>query len=157
MKLRTITREDIPVVMKMIKEAKVNMKNMGIDQWQDGSPSTETLEKYVNAKNGFINEDLNAFGALVEHDPDYKKYLSGNYVVLHTFVVDQSLRGKGVSDEFFDAILKIAIEMKYEIFGVDTHRDNKAMMAFIARHDFTKLGEVFIDGVKPRIAFYKKL
>lgn len=65
MKLRTITREDIPVVMKMINEAKVNMKNMGIDQWQDGSPSTETLEKYVNAKNGFINEDLTAFGALV--------------------------------------------------------------------------------------------
>ena len=157
MKVRTITREDIPVVMKMINEAKVNMKNMGIDQWQDGSPSTETLEKYVNAKNGFIIEDLTAFGALVERDPDYKKYLSGNYVVLHTFVVEQSLRGKGVSDEFFDAILKIAIEMKYEIFGVDTHRDNKAMMAFIGRHDFTKLGEVFIDGVKPRIAFYKKL
>lgn len=157
MKVRTITREDIPVVMKMINEAKVNMKNMGIDQWQDGSPSTETLEKYVNAKNGFINEDLTAFGALVERDPDYKKYLSGNYVVLHTFVVEQSLRGKGVSDEFFDAILKIAIERKYEIFGVDTHRDNKAMMAFIGRHEFTKLGEVFIDGVKPRIAFYKKL
>lgn len=157
MKVRTITREDIPVVMKMINEAKVNMKNMGIDQWQDGSPSTETLEKYVNAKNGFINEDLTAFGALVERDQDYKKYLSGNYVVLHTFVVEQSLRGKGVSDEFFDAILKIAIEMKYEIFGVDTHRDNKAMMAFIGRHEFTKLGEVFIDGVKPRIAFYKKL
>lgn len=55
MKVRTITREDIPVVMKMINEAKVNMKNMGIDQWQDGSPSTETLGKYVNAKNGFIN------------------------------------------------------------------------------------------------------
>lgn len=157
MKVRTITREDIPVVMKMINEAKVNMKNMGIDQWQDGSPSTETLEKYVNAKNGFINEDLTAFGALVERDQDYKKYLSGNYVVLHTFVVEQSLRGKGVSDEFFDAILKIAVEKKYEIFGVDTHRDNKAMMAFIGRHDFTKLGEVFIDGVKPRIAFYKKL
>lgn len=157
MKPRTITLEDIPVVMKMINEAKVNMKNMGIDQWQDGSPSIETLEKYVNEKNGFINEDLTAFGALVERDPDYKKYLSGNYVVLHTFVVEQSLRGKGVSDEFFDAILKIAIEMKYEIFGVDTHRDNKAMMTFIARHDFTKLGEVFIDGVKPRIAFYKKL
>lgn len=157
MKLRTITREDIPVVMKMINEAKVNMKNMGIDQWQDGSPSTETLEKYVNAKNGFINEDLTAFGALVERDPDYKNYLSGNYVVLHTFVVDQSLRGKGVSDKFFDAILKIAIEKENEIFGVDTHRDNKAMMAFIGRHDFTKLGEVFIDGVKPRIAFYKKL
>ncbi len=157
MKPRKITLEDIPVVMKMINEAKVNMKNMGIDQWQDGSPSIETLEKYVNEKNGFINEDLTAFGALVERDPDYKKYLSGNYVVLHTFVVEQSLRGKGVSDEFFDAILKIAIEMKYEIFGVDTHRDNKAMMTFIARHDFTKLGEVFIDGVKPRIAFYKKL
>lgn len=157
MKVRTITREDIPVVMKMINEAKVNMKNMGIDQWQDGSPSTETLEKYVNAKNGFINEDLTAFGALVEYDPDYKKYLSGNYVVLHTFVVDQSLRGKGVSDKFFDAILKIAIEKENEIFGVDTHRDNKAMMAFIGRHDFIKLGEVFIDGVKPRIAFYKKL
>lgn len=157
MKLRTITREDIPVVMKMINEAKVNMKNMGIDQWQDGSPSTETLEKYVNAKNGFINEDLTAFGALVERDPDYKNYLSGNYVVLHTFVVDQSLRGKGVSDKFFDAILKIAIEKENEIFGVDTHRDNKAMMAFIGRHDFIKLGEVFIDGVKPRIAFYKKL
>lgn len=157
MKLRTITREDIPVVMKMINEAKVNMKNMGIDQWQDGSPSTETLEKYVNAKNGFINEDLTAFGALVERDPDYKNYLSGNYVVLHTFVVDQSLRGKGVSDKFFDAILKIAIENENEIFGVDTHRDNKAMMAFIGRHDFIKLGEVFIDGVKPRIAFYKKL
>lgn len=47
--------------------------------------------------------------------------------------------------------------MKYEIFGVDTHRDNKAMMSFIGRHDFIKLGEVFIDGVKPRIAFYKKL
>ena len=157
MKIRTITREDIPVVMKMINEAKFNMKNMGIDQWQDGSPSTETLEKYVKHENGFINEDLTAFGALVESDPDYKKYLSGNYVVLHTFVVDQSLRGKGVSDEFFDAILKIAVEKKYEIFGVDTHRDNKAMMAFIDRHDFTKLGDVFIDGVKPRIAFYKNL
>ncbi len=157
MKIRTITREDIPVVMKMINEAKVNMKNMGIDQWQDGSPSIETLEKYVIAKNGFINEDLTAFGALVESDPDYKKYLSGNYVVLHTFVVDQSLRGKGISDEFFDEILKIVVEKKYEIFGVDTHRDNEAMMAFITRHDFTKLGDVFIDGVKPRIAFYKKL
>ena len=77
--------------------------------------------------------------------------------MLHTFVVDQSLRGKGISDEFFDAILKIAVEKRYEIFGVDTHRDNKAMMTFIDRHDFTKLGDVFIDGVKPRIAFYKKL
>ena len=91
MKIRTITREDIPAAMKMINEAKVNMKNMGIDQWQDGSPSTETLEKYVKHENGFINEDLTAFGALVEKDPDYKEYLSGNYVVLHTFVVDLSL------------------------------------------------------------------
>lgn len=157
MKIRKFEEKDIPVVLQMIEDARENMKKMNLDQWQDGSPNESTLRKYLKNGNGYISEEQNAFGAVVKQDVDYKLLLSGDYVVFHTFVVDQKLRGTGLSNDFFEEILKIAKSEGHKIFALDTHRDNKYMLRFIRNHGFIELGSVMINGTKPRIAFYINL
>lgn len=157
MKIRLLEASDVAKVMSMIDEAKENMLKKGLNQWEVNGPDEELLIKYVQNKNGYVSEELNVFGALVSCDNDYKEYLDKDYVVLHTFVVEQSLRGTGVSDEFFSEILKVAKENGNKIFALDTHKENRWMLRFIDKHGFKELGEVMIGGNKPRIAFYKEI
>lgn len=157
MKIRVIKSSDIKEVMTMIDEAKKNMLKKGLNQWAVDGPNEELLKKYVENENGYVSEEVNVFGALVKEDIDYQKYLDKNYVVLHTFVVNQSLRGTGITDKFFTELEKIARESGDNIFAVDTHKDNKSMLRFIEKHGFKELGPVMINGTKPRIAFFKEI
>lgn len=157
MEIRHLKDADINKVMIMIDEAKENMIKKGLHQWEVDGPDEKLLEKYVENKNGYVSEGLNVFGALVKEDIDYKEYFSKDYVVLHTFVVEQSLRGTGLTDEFFYQLEKIAKEMGNKIFALDTHKENKSMLRFIEKHDFKELGPVMVNDTKPRIAFYKEI
>ena len=54
--LRPTKIEDISRVIDIINQAKTYFKNNDIDQWQDGYPNEETIEKDIENKNLRIEE-----------------------------------------------------------------------------------------------------
>lgn len=157
MKIRLIEEKDINSVMEMINDAKVKMRDMGINQWQDGDPNENLIREYLKNKNGYTNEDVTVFGALILKDSDYNEYLSGDFATVHTFVVNKEKRRTGLATDFFNLLLLLAKKNGVKTIGVDTHKDNIIMLNFLKKQGFLELGDIIIGENKPRIAFKKEL
>ena len=55
--LRQTKLEDISRVMEIINQAKCYFKENGIDQWQDGYPNEETIEKDIENIEAYVLEE----------------------------------------------------------------------------------------------------
>ena len=55
--LRPTKIEDISRVIDIINQAKTYFKNNDIDQWQDGYPNEETIEKDIENNEAYVLEE----------------------------------------------------------------------------------------------------
>ena len=42
--IRKATKEDISQIMSIVADAQLSLRELGIDQWQDGYPSMDVIE-----------------------------------------------------------------------------------------------------------------
>ncbi|MDQ9769054.1 hypothetical protein RFZ33_18465, partial [Acinetobacter baumannii] len=54
MEFRKSKVEDIPEIMRIIKEAQEYFKSKGIDQWQDGYPNEDNLKGDISADESYV-------------------------------------------------------------------------------------------------------
>lgn len=54
MELRKAKREDLEQIMKLIDNAKCFLKSQGVDQWQNGYPDKDCLEKDIEKEIGYL-------------------------------------------------------------------------------------------------------
>ncbi|MBO5485388.1 MAG: GNAT family N-acetyltransferase, partial [Eubacterium sp.] len=57
MEFRKTKTEDIPGIMRIIRQAQEYMKNQGIDQWQNGYPNKEAFEDDIKKGYSYVVED----------------------------------------------------------------------------------------------------
>ena len=103
---RKTEKKDVAGVLKIIESAKERMKNMGLDQWQNGYPDENSIMgdvdkgiSYVMEENGEI---LGTSVLTFEREEVYEnmkegKWLSdGEYAVIHRIAVSEKNKNKGV-------------------------------------------------------------
>ena len=166
MVFRKTRNEDIPEVMKMIDQAKAYMKESGIDQWQNGYPNAESIQRDIDHEYSYVMEEdgkvIGTMAVIFDGEPTYDKIYDGAwktteepYAAVHRVAVDAECKGKGIAGAMIEEVAKLCRERGVRSIKNDTHRDNKSMQRMQAKSGFEYCGVIYLEDGAERIAFEK--
>lgn len=168
--LRKTKLEELEQVMKIIEDGRTFLKEQGINQWQHGEPSRETIINDINEGISYVFEksgEIAATAMLSSFDEDYERYptlwtANSSYLAIHRIATASDLRHQGIAREIMEAIYLLAKSQNINFLRIDTHLNNKIMRKFLSRFGFIekeiiKLSMKNILEDKERIAYELKV
>ena len=164
--IRIATTEDIVEVMSIVADAQLSLRELGIDQWQDGYPSKSVIAEDIASKVGYvycIDNKVVSYAAIVfDGEETYAQIAdsewntTNNYVVVHRLCVRRGYTKTGIAMALMDYASQMAIEKGYTGFRIDTHRGNIRMLAMLEKIGFKYVGVIYYDSGE-RLAYDLKL
>ena len=160
--LRPTKIEDISRVIDIINQAKTYFKNNDIDQWQDGYPNEETIEKDIENNDAYVLEEdgviLGRCMVAIHGEPAYNRIegkwiLNCPYICVHRIAVDNEYKGKGLASTILDQV--VAMYPDYHSVRMDTHHDNLSMQSFLTKYGFKFCVEITLISGYLRRAYEK--
>ena len=156
MQIRKTTVGDLDAVMAIIEEARRTIAALGIDQWQDGYPSREVIEKDIAADVSYVAclEDGNVVGyeaIILSGEEAYKQlpddawHTPNEYVVVHRLCVLRKCCRQGIAIELMRFASKHALKHHIYNFRIDTHKGNVRMMSMLKKLGFEHCGRIRYD------------
>ena len=58
MNFRKSTFDDVDRILEIIEKAKIELKKLGLDQWQNGYPNREVIENDIKLGISYVLEDI---------------------------------------------------------------------------------------------------
>lgn len=102
MKIRAAGLSDLPAIMEIINEARRNLKEQGINQWQRSYPNAGVIERDIVDGNCYVAEEEGqvaaSFAVSFDGDADYDKIYNGSwrregrFAVVHRVAVGAAWR-----------------------------------------------------------------
>lgn len=172
MDFRLAKLSDVGRIIEIIADAQSFLKENGVDQWQNGYPTSAVFEDDIKNGSCYVAfEDEKIVGVIslfFEKDACYDliedgKWLTGDarYAVFHRAAVDGTYRGKGIASQMLSFTESLARERGINSMRGDTHRNNKAMRRLLERRGYVHCGSVHIkcepDCDSHRVAYEKIL
>ncbi|MDP4865441.1 MAG: GNAT family N-acetyltransferase [Crocinitomicaceae bacterium] len=162
---RLATLTDLPAIWDILQQAIARRKADGSNQWQDGYPNPEVVQKDIEKEVGFVltleNDIAGYCVILINDEPEYAKLegkwlTNDDFVVFHRVAISEDNLGKGLAKSIFRFIEDYALNN--DIFSVkaDTNFDNHAMLSLFEKSGYVYCGEVYFRG-SPRRAYEKML
>ena len=152
------TEADLQAVIELVAQGRAALARQGVDQWQDGYPSPETIRRDLLCGDGRIvriDGAAAAYAAFVfDGEPAYDRIEEGGwaaegpYVAVHRLVVGERFVRRGVA-------AREALVRGIRSFRIDTHPDNGPMRALLVREGFACQGKVRYEAV--RLAYEKPI
>ena len=153
--IRRATTDDIAEIMSIVADAQLSLRELGIDQWQDGYPSKSVIAEDIASKVGYvycIDNKVVGYAAIVfDGEETYAQIAdsewntTNNYVVVHRLCVRRGYTKTGVAMALMDYASQMAIEKGYTGFRIDTHRGNIRMLAMLEKIGFKYVGVIYYD------------
>lgn len=163
MEFRKAILQDLNGIINIIESAKRSLRDIDIDQWQDGYPNEESIAEDIKNGVSYVlceNDKIVAVSALsFDGEPTYEKIYDGqwisdgDYAVIHRFAVDNSIKRRGVASKFFEFIKLECQRVGVENIKVDTHRGNLPMRAFLEKNNFVYCGIIHLFDGSERVAY----
>lgn len=159
--IRKATPEDITQIMSIIRSAQEALRELGIDQWQDGYPTSESIQEDIDLGVGYVactEGKIIGYAAIVlTGEPAYlqieNEWLYGKeYVVVHRLCVDREYRRSGIALKLMKHAADIARTAQHNAFRIDTHRGNIRMLAMLSKLGFREAGTILYDSGE-RVAY----
>ncbi|MES2578268.1 MAG: GNAT family N-acetyltransferase [Bacteroidota bacterium] len=156
---------EIAPIWEILQQAIQRRKEDGSNQWQDGYPNPEVIQKDIEKGKGFVlvdGETIIGYSAvLINDEPAYEKIegewlTNGDFVVLHRVAISEKYLGKGLAKMILKYIEEFAVSNNIYSIKADTNFDNIAMMKIFESSGYTYCGEVYFRG-SPRKAYEKVL
>ena len=156
---------EIPAIWEILKEAIQRRKEEGSNQWQDGYPNPEVIQKDIENGQGFVLTDQETIvgytAVLINDEPEYEKIIGkwqthADFVVYHRVAIAPNYLGKGLAKKMLTCIEEFAIENNIYSVKADTNFDNKPMLALFEKLGYKYCGEVYFRG-SARRAYEKVL
>ena len=182
MNFRKSQMEDVDRILELIEMAKSSLKEMGIDQWQNGYPNREKIENDVNKGISYVLEIEKSITENTDFDKNNNKKIVATivlspepetaydnidgswkttepYVAIHRVAVDNSVKNQGIATKVLSYSENFCRENGIENLRADTHTENIPMQRVLIKQGFEIRGEITLDrepdvGAK-RIAFDK--
>lgn len=159
MEHRPAVLSDIERIMEIVGDAQRHLKASGVDQWQNGYPTSEAYadDIQMNSCHVFLIDGRIAGVISVFFEPEENyafveagKWLTGDapYAVFHRVAVGSDYRGMGIASQMLSFSENITSEHGFKSIRGDTHRDNKAMRGLLEKRGFVHCGTVFLSGVE---------
>lgn len=156
---------EISIIWNILQHAIKRRKNDGSNQWQDGYPNLNVIEKDIEKNAGFVlieNDMIAGYVAiLINDEPEYEN-LEGtwktnkDYVVFHRVAISENHLGKGLAKKMMRFIEEYALENDIYSIKADTNFDNTAMLSIFKKLGYTYCGKVYFRN-SPREAYEKVL
>jgi len=157
MYIRKAEINDLLIIMSIYEKAKQFMKNNGNPtQWGADYPNEEIVVRDISDGNLYVcienNTIVGVFAFIIGDEPTYQIIENGawhssmQYGTIHRIASDDSIRG--ISRYCFDFCRE-----KCNYLRIDTHRDNKPMLAAIQKYGFQECGIIHVRDGSERIAF----
>ena len=153
--IRRATTDDIAEIMSIVADAQLSLRELGIDQWQDGYPSKDVIAGDIMSKVGYvycIDNKVVGYAAIVfDGEETYAQIddsewnTSNNYVVVHRLCVRKGYTKAGVAMALMAYASQMAIERGYTAFRIDTHRGNIRMLSMLEKLGFKYVGIIYYD------------
>ena len=150
---------------QLIEQAKVFLRENGVDQWQTGYPNEGAIAGDLQRGEGYVMEaegQVRGYACIsFAGEPCYNdlegKWLSDlPYGVVHRMAIDDVCKGKGAAPAFFRFAEELCKERDISSIRVDTDADNRMMQRVLEKQGFTYCGTVCFDNSE-KIAFEKLL
>lgn len=165
MTIRPANTTDIETILTLIDEGRRRLRRGGVDQWQDGYPSRETVGRDIRLGYGRIlceGHVAAAYAAFVfDGEPAYERIEEGGwlsdtpYVAVHRLAVGDAFVRCGMATKLLRAAAAEARTRNLGAFRIDTHPDNRAMQALLEKEGFGYRGKVYYEAL--RYAYEKQL
>lgn len=165
MEFRKSTKNDVPKIMNIVKQAQNYFKEQGIDQWQNNYPNEEVIngdiengDSYVMLKDDkVVATTVISFDKEETYDKIYDgKWLSnGDYAVIHRIAVDNTYKGLGLSHKIIKYTEDKCKENNVHSIKVDTHEENIPMQKLLTKNGFEYCGIIYLEDGGKRVAFEK--
>lgn len=167
MLIRLANIADLPAIMDIVRSAQSALRELGIDQWQDGYPTPDIISEDITQGVGYVacfqNGDIVGYEAIVltgeaayKQLPDDAWHTPQEYVVVHRLCVLRDYTRMGVAKKLMAFAVQHAIENDIYAFRIDTHKGNVRMMTLLPQLGFKHVGVVRYDSGE-REAFDMKL
>lgn len=163
--IRHAEKKDIDRIMQIIADARESIGRLGIDQWQYGYPTRDSVKEDISLKRTFVALDgekiCATFAIITNGEPTYKKIYcgawigDGEYVAIHKIAIDSDYKGKGTATKIIDFIVDYANENGYSSIRVDTHMGNIPMRKMLEKNGFEYCGTIHLLDGQPRVAYEK--
>ena len=166
--IRSATFDDVDEVLKLFDRSRKSLREMGIDQWQDGYPFKEDIDSDIENARAYVllreGELVGYFAYATGKEDVYENIAEGafreekkyRYSAVHRVAVTPEHRGHGYGVRIFEYAVKLAHIDQARSLRCDTHEDNKPMRALLTKCGFQYCGVVYyVRGEKKdkRIAF----
>ena len=144
--LRTTKKDELEVVMKIIEDGREFLKEQGVNQWQHGAPSRDTIINDINEGISYIYDksgEIVATAMLTTFDADYENsptFWSENssYLAIHRISTASDFRNQGIAHEFMKDIYLLAKSQNINFLRIDTHLNNNIMRKFLSNFRFVE-------------------
>lgn len=160
------TPDDLPQILHVIDDGRAALKLQNSGQWQDGTPSEQTIRSDIEARHFYVAKfDHQVIGvfALLNHEIAYDHLLTGTwdykvpYRVIHRFAVLRPYTNQGVASMMLEASEQLAKSDGVYLIRIDTHELNIPMTKLLLKNGYQIKGTTLIEGTKLRTVFEKYL
>lgn len=170
MEFKVASMEDLERMCEITEQAKRQLRELGLDQWQKGYPSREVWLQDIQEGCTYLaimdEEVQGIFAFQTTPDPSYREIdgswkTDGPYASMHRVCVADGCKGKGVAGQMFEKGFSLAREKGFPAVRIDTHPGNLPMQRALAKAGFQACGQIHLLGGCEdgdlRIAFEKVL
>ena len=166
MNFRKSTFNDVDRILEIIEKAKIELKKLGLDQWQNGYPNREVVENDIKNEFSYVLEEIaekdnksenqiskKIIGTIVlspEKEEPYSKIegkwiTNDDYIVIHRLAVDSEIKNKGIATKILEFSEEECIKNKILSIKTDTHENNEPMKRFLEKNGFSYCGVIYLD------------
>ena len=169
MLIRNAKPEDAARIMEIIDAAKVALKALGTDQWQNGYPNMDSTLSDIRAGISRVlvdeNDRIIATAAVyVGNEPTYDRIYDGEwlldtktYGIIHRIAVDTTAKNKGLASRMMSYCAELSREAGVSSMRCDTHFGNVIMQHTLEKNGYVRCGTIFLEDGQTRAAYEKKL
>ncbi len=169
MEIRRTAFDEIDRLMSIFDEARGTIAALGIDQWQNGYPTREVIEKDIKKEQSYCvlsddGEIIGTFALIVDGEPAYDEIFDGEwdtgykkteYFAIHRVAIAVKSRGSGISAKIIDFCSDQARNAGALSLRIDTHRGNVVMRRMLEKHGFAHCGVIYLENRDERVAYEK--
>lgn len=168
MTIRNAEQKDAARILEIIESAKLSLRGLGIDQWQNGYPNMESVLSDISSGIGRVLEEngkiLATAAVYVGNEPTYDRIFDGKwltdtrtYGIIHRIAVAPEGKNKGAASCMMDYCAKLSRDAGVSSLRCDTHFGNVIMQHTLEKNGYTRCGTIYLEDGSPRVAYEKRL
>ena len=150
LEFRRAGTDDLDALVALYGAAAQDMREKGIDQWDEYYPDREILAEDVESGDmtlGFLDGQLAcAYVVNREYDPEYElgawEHTEGDFCVLHRLCVNPQLQGRDLARQAMARMEKTALEQGFDSVRLDVFSQNLHAQRLYERLGYRRTGEV---------------